>query len=106
LNDDFMLFRGDGISMNKSLDSHYFKLSADQGASFCQLEFANFRLHADNGPIDFAESTNYLRLAVGQGSAVGQLRLGFCLFSGSFGHQDLAEARDSFETRRSLILGN
>jgi hypothetical protein len=72
--------------MNKSLAVHYLKLSADQGLSLSQLELADLLLRGDHGSLDFAESENYLRLAVGQGSSAGQLRLGLGLFYGSFDH--------------------
>jgi hypothetical protein len=93
----FLLLRGDGITMNKSLAAHYFKMSADQGLCSSQLAYANLLLRGDGVPINFEECERYLRLAVSQHSTVGQMRLGLCLFSGSLGHFDFAEARELFD---------
>jgi hypothetical protein len=77
-----MLFRGDGISINKSLATHYFKLSVDQGQAEAQFGYGIILSHGNGISVNKFLAVHYFKLSADQGQAVAQFNFGVMLFHG------------------------
>jgi TPR repeat protein len=57
-----LLFRGEGVSMNKSLAAHYFKLSRDQGDARTQCLYGVLLSTAEGVPMNESLAAHYFKL--------------------------------------------
>jgi TPR repeat protein len=69
-----MLSQDEGISMNKSLEVHDYKLSADQGLANAQWCYADCLFSGIGIETNFQVGIEYLRRAADQNLVLAQLR--------------------------------
>jgi TPR repeat protein len=77
-----MLARGEGISMNKSLAVHYYKLSADQGFAAAQYNYGFMLARGEGISMNKSLAVHYFKLSADQSFAEAQCYYGFMLASG------------------------
>jgi hypothetical protein len=68
--------------MNKSLAAHYFKMSADQGNAFAQLNYGFFLANGDGISMNKSLAAHYYKLSADQGCAYAQEKYAINLLDG------------------------
>jgi TPR repeat protein len=74
-----LLYDGDGISTNKSLAAHYYKLSADQGHAEAQFRYGVLLDRGDGITMNKSLAAHYYKLSADQGYAPAQFCYGVLL---------------------------
>jgi TPR repeat protein len=94
-----MLFRGDGVPMDKSSGANYYKLAADQEDGDLQYLYAKILYRGDGIPVDKELASSYFKMTADDGSdnEKAQYRLAKMLRDGDGIPQDLQSALRYFE---------
>jgi TPR repeat protein len=66
LNYGLLLAKGDGIPMNKSLATYYFKLSADQGIAEAQFNYGLSLARGDGIAMNKPLAAHYFKMSADQ----------------------------------------
>jgi TPR repeat protein len=76
------LYEGCGIPLDKALAAYSFKLSADQGHTQAQANYAFILYHSDGIPVNKSLAAHYFKFSADQGLAETQLNYGMMLSHG------------------------